>query len=196
LKKITTFVVIAILFTAIGIYFGAKRFQPTAPADTAVGALMQVSLKDSGGRQRKMSEWQGKVLLINFWATWCPPCVSEMPDLVALQNDLAGKNLQVVGIGIDSPSNIREFADKHQITYPLLLIGIDSPSNIREFADKHQITYPLLLGGLEGSELSRQFGNESGGLPFTILIGADGSVRKTYMGRLDMEKVRADLASM
>jgi peroxiredoxin len=119
-----------------------------------------------------MSEWQGKVLLINFWATWCPPCVSEMPDLVALQNDLAGKNLQVVGI------------------------GIDSPSNIREFADKHQITYPLLLGGLEGSELSRQFGNESGGLPFTILIGADGSVRKTYMGRLDMEKVRADLASM
>jgi peroxiredoxin len=133
---------------------------------------MQVSLKDSGGRQRKMSEWQGKVLLINFWATWCPPCVSEMPDLVALQNDLAGKNLQVVGI------------------------GIDSPSNIREFADKHQITYPLLLGGLEGSELSRQFGNESGGLPFTILIGADGSVRKTYMGRLDMEKVRADLASM
>ena len=172
MKKITTFVVIATLFTAIGIYFGAKRFQPTAPADTAVGALMQVSLKDSGGRQRKMSEWQGKVLLINFWATWCPPCVSEMPDLVALQNDLAGKNLQVVGI------------------------GIDSPSNIREFADKHQITYPLLLGGLEGSELSRQFGNESGGLPFTILIGADGSVRKTYMGRLDMEKVRADLESM
>jgi peroxiredoxin len=133
---------------------------------------MQVSLKDSGGRQRKMSEWQGKVLLINFWATWCPPCVSEMPELVALQNELASKNLQVVGI------------------------GIDSPSNIREFAEKHQISYPLLLGGLEGSELSRQFGNQSGGLPFTILIGADGSVRKTYMGRLDMEKVRADLASM
>ncbi len=172
MKKITAFVVIAVLFTAIGIYFGAKRFQPAAPADTAVGALMQVSLKDSGGRQRKMSEWQGKVLLINFWATWCPPCVSEMPELVALQNELASKNLQVVGI------------------------GIDSPSNIREFAEKHQITYPLLLGGLEGSELSRQFGNQSGGLPFTILIGADGSVRKTYMGRLDMEKVRADLASM
>ncbi len=133
---------------------------------------MQVALKDSSGRQRKMSEWQGKVLLVNFWATWCPPCVSEMPELVALQNDLASKNLQVIGI------------------------GIDSPSNIREFAEKHQITYPLLLGGLEGSDLSRQFGNQSGGLPFTILIGADGSVRKTYMGRLDMEKVRADLASM
>jgi peroxiredoxin len=172
LKKITAFVVIAVLFTAIGIYLGVKRFQPSAPADTAVAALMQVSMKDSSGKQRKMSEWQGKVLLLNFWATWCPPCVSEMPELVALQNELAGKNLQVVGI------------------------GIDSPSNIREFAEKHQITYPLLLGGLEGSELSRQFGNQSGGLPFTILIGPDGSVRQTYMGRLNMEKVRADLASI
>jgi peroxiredoxin len=172
LKKITAFVVIAVLFTSIGIYFGVKRLEPSAPADTAVAALMQVSMKDSGGKQRKMSEWQGKVLLLNFWATWCPPCVSEMPELVALQNELAGKNLQVVGI------------------------GIDSPSNIREFAEKHQITYPLLLGGLEGSELSRQFGNQSGGLPFTILIGPDGSVRQTYMGRLNMEKVRADLASI
>ena len=172
MKKMTAFVVIAVLFTAIGIYFGVKRLQPSAPADTAVAALMQVSMKDSSGKQRKMSEWQGKVLLLNFWATWCPPCVSEMPELVALQNELAGKNLQVVGI------------------------GIDSPSNIREFAEKHQITYPLLLGGLEGSELSRQFGNQSGGLPFTILIGPDGSVRQTYMGRLNMEKVRADLASI
>ena len=172
MKKITAFVVIAVVFTLIGGYFGAKRLQPSAPADTAVAALMQVSMKDSAGQQRKMSEWQGKVLLLNFWATWCPPCVSEMPELVALQNEWAGKNLQVVGI------------------------GIDSPSNIREFAAKHQITYPLLLGGLEGTELSRQFGNQSGGLPFTLLIAPDGSVRQAYMGRLDMEKVRADLASL
>jgi len=172
LKKITAFVVIAALFTGIGIYFGVKRLQPSTPADTAVAALMQVSMKDSAGKQRKMSEWQGKVLVLNFWATWCPPCVSEMPELVALQNDFGSKNVQVVGI------------------------GIDSPSNIREFAEKHQITYPLLLGGLEGSELSKQFGNESGGLPFTLLIGADGSVRKSYMGRLDMQQVRTDLSSL
>ena len=172
MKKITAFVVIAIVFTLIGVYFGVKRLQPSPPADTAVAALMQVSMKDSAGQQRKMSEWQGKVLLLNFWATWCPPCVSEMPELVALQNEWAGKNLQVVGI------------------------GIDSPSNIREFAAKHQITYPLLLGGLEGTELSRQFGNQSGGLPFTLLIAPDGSVRQAYMGRLNMEKVRADLTSL
>lgn len=172
MKKISAFIVIAILFTAIGVYFGAKRFQPAPPADTAVGALMQLSFKDATGKQRKMSEWKGKILLLNFWAPWCPPCVAEMPELVALQNELTAKNLQIVGI------------------------GIDSPTNIREFAEKHQISYPLLLGGLEGTELSRQFGNEAGGLPFTVLIAADGTVRKTYMGRLNLEKLRADLTSL
>jgi peroxiredoxin len=172
MKKISSFVAIAILFTAIGLYFGAKRFQPAPPADTAVGALMQLSMKDTNGKQRKMSEWKGKILLLNFWAPWCPPCVDEMPELVALQAERADKNFQIVGI------------------------GIDSPDNIRQFAQKNKITYPLLLGGLEGTELSRQFGNESGGLPFTVLITPDGIVRKTYMGRLNLEKVRADLASL
>lgn len=172
MKKISAFIVIALAFTAIGLYFGTKRFQPAPPADTAVGALMQLSMKDSGGAQRKMSEWQGKTLLLNFWASWCPPCVDEMPELVALQEERAGQNFQIVGI------------------------GIDSPDNIRQFAEKHHISYPLLLGGLEGTELSRQFGNESGGLPFTVLIAPDGSVRKTYMGRLNLEKVRADLRSL
>ena len=132
MKKISSFVAIAILFTAIGLYFGAKRFQPAPPADTAVGALMQLSMKDSNGKQRKMSEWKGKTLLLNFWAPWCPPCVDEMPELVALQAERADKNFQIVGI------------------------GIDSPDNIRQFSEKHKITYPLLLGGLEGTELSRQ----------------------------------------
>lgn len=172
MKKVSSFVAIAILFTAIGLYFGAKRFQPAPPADTAVGALMQLSMKEANGKQRKMSEWKDKVLLLNFWAPWCPPCVDEMPELVTLQNDYANKNLQIVGI------------------------GIDSPDNIRQFSEKHKITYPLLLGGLEGTELSRQFGNESGGLPFTVLIAPDGTVRQTYIGRLNLEKVRADLASL
>lgn len=172
MKKTSLFIFIALLFTAIGVYFGAKRLQPEPPADTAVGALMQLAMKDANGRMHRMSEWKGKTVLLNFWATWCPPCVSEMPELVALQNELSKKNLQVLGI------------------------GIDSPTNIRDFSEKHQITYPLLVGGLEGTELSRQFGNETGGLPFTVLIAPDGTIRKTYMGRLDMGKVRADLAAL
>lgn len=172
MKKVSSFVVIAILFSAIGLYFGIKRFQPAPPADTAVGAMMQLSMTDANGKQRKMSEWKGKILLVNFWAPWCPPCVAEMPELAALQHEMNDKNLQIVGI------------------------GIDSPDNIRQFAKKHEITYPLLLGGLEGTELSRQFGNESGGLPFTLLIAPDGTVRQSYMGRLNLEKVHADLTSL
>ncbi len=171
-RKSLLLILIAVLFTGIGIYFGAKRFQPAAPADTAVGALMQLTLPDPAGKQRKMSEWQGKVLLVNFWATWCPPCVAEMPELEALQAERGSKGLQIVGI------------------------GIDSPSNIREFSEKHKITYPLLVGGLQGTDVSRSFGNETGGLPFTVLIGTDGTVKQAYMGRLDLQKVRADLDSL
>ncbi len=172
MKNIFAVLAFAVLFAGIGAYFGNKRTEPAAPAATAVGALMQLSLPDAEGKPHKMSEWQGKTVLLNFWATWCPPCVSEMPELVQLQKDLAAKNLQVLGI------------------------GIDSPSNIRDFSNKHQISYPLLVGGMEGTGVSKQFGNDAGGLPFTVLITPDGKVQKTYMGRLDMQKVRADLAPL
>ena len=95
-----------------------------------------------------------------------------MPELTELQTELAGKNIQILGI------------------------GIDSPSNIREFAAKYKITYPLYIAGLTGSELSRQFGNQAGGLPFTVIIGPKGDVRKTYLGRLKMDQLRADIAAL
>jgi len=171
-SKLLAFALIAILFTGIGAYFGAKRFYPAQAENTAVAMLMQTSLPDSQNQQRSFGEWKGKILLVNFWATWCPPCVAEMPELVELQADMASHNLQIIGI------------------------GIDSPANIRQFSEKLQISYPLLVAGMEGTELSRQFGNQGGGLPFTVLIGADGQIRQTYIGRLDMKKVRADLASL
>ena len=171
-KKITVFASIAILSASIGIYFGTQRLKIDSPADPVASKLMQASLPDLQNQTQTLSHWQGKVLLVNFWATWCPPCVAEMPELVALQNEMASKNLQIVGI------------------------GIDSPSNIQQFATKHQITYPLLVAGMQGTELSRELGNQAGGLPFTVLIDTQGSIRQTYLGRLNMEKVRADLAGL
>jgi peroxiredoxin len=171
-SKLLAFVAIAILFAVIGAYFGLKRLNPAPAENTAVAALMQTSLPDTKNQPRSLTEWQGKTLLINFWATWCPPCVAEMPELVELQADMAGRNVQIIGI------------------------GIDSPSNIQQFAEKLHISYPLLVAGMQGTELSKQLGNQAGGLPFTVLIGPDGKVRQTYLGRLDMKKVRADLASL
>lgn len=171
-KKISLFIVIAILSAAIGVYIGSKRMAPIAASSQAAIQLMQTSLPDIQEQTHQLSEWKGKILLVNFWAPWCPPCVAEMPELVSLQNELAAKNLQIVGI------------------------GIDSRSNIKQFSEKHQITFPLLIAGMQGAELSRELGNQAGGLPFTVLLDSQGQVRQTYLGKLDMKKLRTDIAGL
>ena len=95
-----------------------------------------------------------------------------MPELSALANEENGKRYNVIGI------------------------GIDAPSAMSEFAAKHAIRYPLYVGGMGGTELSRGFGNAQGGLPFTVLIGADGQVKKTYLGKLKFDELKADLAAL
>jgi peroxiredoxin len=95
-----------------------------------------------------------------------------MPELSELAARDGGKRFNVIGI------------------------GIDSPSNLVEFAKKTKVAYPLYVGGMSGTDLSRELGNANGGLPFTVLIGPDGQVRKTYLGRLKFEELRADLAKL
>jgi thiol-disulfide isomerase/thioredoxin len=165
---------IAFLFTAIGIYFGTQTLRPQiqqTPQDVAASRLLTQSLPDAGGQMQALSQWKGKTLLVNFWATWCAPCVQEMPELTVLQHDVAAKNIQIIGI------------------------GVDSAANIAEFSLKYKIGYPLYVAGMGGAELSRHLGNQVGGLPFTVLIGADGQVRKVYSGRLKLDSLRKDLAS-
>lgn len=148
---------------------------PAAAAPAAAGpveALYAQSMNDASGTPQALSQWKGKAVVVNFWAPWCGPCVQEMPELVALSQELGAKNIGVLGI------------------------GIDSPSNIAQFADKYKISYPLYVAGMSGTDLSRQFGNTNGGLPFTVLIGADGKVKKTYLGRLKFAELRADLAAL
>lgn len=171
-RNVLLFGAIAVFFAAIGIYFGNKHHSPAPPESPAVATFFAQQMEDSAGKMHTLGVWQGKTLIVNFWATWCAPCVEEMPELTELQTELAGKNIQILGV------------------------GIDSPSNIREFAAKYKITYPLYIAGLTGSELSRQFGNQSGGLPFTVIIGPKGDVRKTYLGRLKMDQLRADIAAL
>jgi thiol-disulfide isomerase/thioredoxin len=168
---------VALLFGASGAYVAFQRHDATPPPTSSgatgpVPALFAQTLPDAAGATHALAQWKGKVLLVNFWAPWCAPCVQEMPELSALQREQAGKNLQIIGIGIDSPANIAEFAGKFKIAYPLYVAGMD------------------------GSELSRQFGNTAGGLPYTVLIGADGQLKKTYLGRLKFEQLRADLAAL
>ena len=182
-KNIILYVVIGLLFAALGAYV-SSRARPAAapvtttiaptggPAHSAVTSLFAQSMNDVSGAPQKLSQWQGKAVVVNFWAPWCGPCVEEMPELDQLAADSLGKNIQVIGI------------------------GIDSPRNIAQFATKFKISYPLYVAGMSGTDLSRQFGNTNGGLPFTVLIGADGKVRKTYLGRIKFAELRADLAAL
>jgi peroxiredoxin len=178
-KHLAVYAGVAVLFAASGAYVGFKKqnaapVTATAPAGVTgpVQALMTQTLPDAAGKATPLAQYQGKAMLVNFWATWCAPCVQEMPELSELSSGEAGKKLQVIGI------------------------GIDSPTNIAEFSAKYKITYPVLVAGMSGTDLSRQFGNVNGGLPFTVLIGADGQVKKTYLGKLKFDELHKDLAAL
>ncbi|MBC3861070.1 TlpA family protein disulfide reductase [Undibacterium jejuense] len=168
-KIISLAAIMAALGLSLGIYAGNLNTTPETPQDKAVAQLLAKTLPDSAGKPQALNQWQHHFLVVNFWATWCAPCVQEMPELSALQKEFKGKSTQIIGLGIDSPSNIAEFTKKYNISYPLYVAGMD------------------------GSELSRQMGNQAGGLPFTILINADGKVVKSYLGRLKMDELRADI---
>jgi len=171
-KNILTVGGVALLFAVVGAYFGTHNFAAMPPQNPAVATLLSQSLPDPNGADQALAKWKGKALVVNFWATWCAPCVEEMPELSALQSRIAPDGVQIIGI------------------------GIDSQTNIAEFAARYKIAYPLYVGGVSATELSRQLGNKAGGLPFTLLIDADGNIQQTYLGRLKMETLRKDLATL
>ena len=107
-----------------------------------------------------MSSLQGKPLLLNFWATWCPPCVEELPLINAFYNQQRAKGWQVLGLAVDKLKPVQEFLHKNPLDFH---VG---------------------MAGFAGTDLSRQFGNISGALPYTVVLGADGSVLHRKMGRV------------
>jgi thiol-disulfide isomerase/thioredoxin len=165
------FLIAAILTGTLSAAFGI--YAATTPVNNdATASLLNRQFKDSNGQTQTLANYQGKMLLVNFWATWCAPCVKEMPELSALQKEMQSKGVQIVGI------------------------GIDSPSNIKEFLQKYEVSYPVMVAGMEGTDLSRQLGNKSGALPFTLLIDRQGKVAKTYLGRLKMEELHTDITKL
>ena len=140
-------------------------------SDQAIKAFFANPWQTADGKPVDTAQWQGKVLVVNFWASWCPPCVEEMPTLDKLQQEFLQQNVLFVGI------------------------GIDSPSNIREFLSKTPVDYPIVIGGLEGSNLSKQLGNSQGALPYTIIINAKGKATYSKLGKISEEDVRSAIKS-
>jgi thiol-disulfide isomerase/thioredoxin len=131
------------------------------------GGLWGLSFPQPGGGELSMAALRGRPLVLNFWATWCPPCVKEMPQFDRFARDFAGRGFQVVGLAIDGPTPVREYLAKLPVSYA---IG---------------------LAGLNGAELGRQLGNERGALPFTVVFDAQGRLRHRKLGETDYAELAA-----
>ncbi|WP_291983470.1 TlpA disulfide reductase family protein [Candidatus Accumulibacter sp. ACC005] len=136
-----------------------QRAFAAVPPD-AVAHLFATTLDDENGLPQPLSQWRGKTLVVNFWATWCPPCREEMPAFSRLQRAYAANGVQFVGI------------------------ALDSADSVRDFSERHPVAYPLLMGGAKGVELAGQFGNSSLSLPYTIVLDQDGAGRLLRLGPL------------
>lgn len=141
------------------------RLRPVGDVDDAAG-LWPLKFPTPQGQPLAMASLRGRPLLLNFWATWCPPCVEELPLLDAFYRQYAAKGWQVLGL------------------------AIDQPSAVRTFLTRTPVAFPIALAGLEGTELTRRLGNRTGGLPYTVVLGGDGTVRHRRMGRVSEADLR------
>ena len=140
--------------------------------DSAGESLSNAKFVDLQGRPRSLSEWRGRAVVANFWATWCAPCLEEIPLLKAARQQRVGKGLEIVGIAIDQEAKVEQFAAKMQIDYPILIAGAD------------------------GLDLVRTLGNRSGGLPFTVFLDRAGHVVRSKLGVLRQRELDAILGGL
>jgi len=155
--------------TLAGIGAAWWKFQPhdVAPEVPVKAAqdFWSLTFDSPQGQPVPMAGFRGKLLLVNFWATWCPPCVEELPLLDFFYQENKDKNVQIVGLAIDQPSAVRTWLQARPLNFP---VG---------------------MAGLGGTELSKSLGNASGSLPFTVVFGAAGQLLHRKIGKVLPEEL-------
>jgi thiol-disulfide isomerase/thioredoxin len=138
---------------------------PDTTAPTGVG----FTLPDLDEQPRTLEEWKGQVVLLNFWAPWCPPCRKEVPAFIELQEKYAEKGFTIVGI------------------------TIDTRDNAQTFADTTGVNYPILIAEEQGIEIAKAYGNRVGALPYSVLLDRKGRVILTHRNELSLEQAEKAL---
>ena len=152
----------------VGAVVGALALQ----SGTGAAEFLVASFPDLSGRARRLSEWRGRRLVCNFWAPWCAPCREELPLLDAAWHKYSPRGVELLGIGIDTAPNIREY---------LKVVNIG---------------YPVLVGEASGLALMRSLGNRGAGLPFTVLLDPEGRVRQTKLGAYTAAELHSGIAAL
>jgi thiol-disulfide isomerase/thioredoxin len=139
---------------------------PPAGAGPHVSQIPALALPDLEGQERSLADWKDRVILLNFWATWCAPCRYEIPDLIEFQARHGPEGLQVVGIGLDEERKLANFARTLRINYPVLV------------ADPQR-----------DLQLLRDWGNRAGVLPYSVVIDRDGNIVYRRAGTFGEEEL-------
>jgi peroxiredoxin len=133
------------------------------PAKILPQQLPSFSMQDTTGATRHSSEWKGKILIVNFWATWCPPCLEEMPELVVFHSQYSTQGVQVVGVAVD---NLEQ---------------------VRNFMELYDINFPVVLGENNAIELGKKMGNRISALPYTAIFDQNGKTLYAQPGKVSID---------
>ena len=152
-------------------YFHSARSVKN-PTTTSTRSLFAASFIDTEDKMQSLSQYRGKVLIINFWASWCPPCREEMPMLDEFQADYGAKDVRIVGI------------------------SVEDTDHLKTFSTGHKFGYTLLAGDFEAMALSQALGNDKSMLPFTVVIDKQGKIAQLMFGKVDKSMLEKTLVPL
>lgn len=173
-NKLKSAIPYLILIAAIG--FSFRYFYSDSHSQknnsAATKALFAATFPDEKGHPQALKNYAGKIVVLNFWATWCEPCREEMPELSKINEAYKSKNLIVLGV------------------------AIDDVAAVNDFLKETKVNYPLFAADMQGMEIATNLGNDKAVLPYTVIIKPDGSVAKTYFGRISKTLLEETLKTL
>lgn len=168
--SISAYIIVIVILGLLVRYFANNPLASKPQISSA--SFYSASLIDTSGAKAELEQYRGKTVVLNFWATWCPPCREEMPELSQLHENYRDKNIVVLGVAIDEPAAVNAYLQT-------------SP-----------VSYPILLSENESMELATRLGNEQAVLPYTVIIDANGNVIDTFLGRISLKLLEKSLQKL